>query len=103
MEINGASVVEIDKDHPRFARLESGAAMFHVVHRERDPFVVETGGVKHVDLVTAFNVVRRDRQTWVAVSAGIVLYNHEPDNVRPTAGMRLDASDGDPAPPGVRD
>src|SRR3546814_10686217 len=50
IEINGASVVEIDKDHPRFARLETGEAMFHVVHRERDPFVVEKGGVKIVDL-----------------------------------------------------
>src|SRR3546814_8809390 len=99
MEINGASVVEIDKDHPRFARLESGEAMFHVVHRERDPFVVETGGVKIVDLGTAFNVVRRDRQTSVAVSEGIVRYNPERDNVRLVAGQGTAARDGDRAPP----
>src|SRR3546814_12300513 len=50
IEINGASVVEIDADRPRFARLESGEAMFHVVHRDDDPFVVEPGGAKIVDL-----------------------------------------------------
>ena len=72
IEINGASVVELDGERPRFARLESGEAMFHVVHRDDDPFVVETGGAKIVDLGTAFNVVRRDRQTSVAVSEGIV-------------------------------
>src|SRR3546814_7021219 len=82
IEINGASVVEIDADRPRFARLESGEAMFHVVHRDDDPFVVETGGAKIVDLGTAFNVVRRDRQTSVAVSEGIILYNPDRDKVR---------------------
>src|SRR3546814_10033734 len=77
--------------------------MFHVVHRERDPFVVETGGVKIVDLGTAFNVVRRDRQTSVAVSEGIVLYNPERDNVRLVAGKGIEARDGDRDPPVVRD
>lgn len=103
IEINGASVVEIDRDRPRFARLESGEAMFHVVHRERDPFVVETGGAKIVDLGTAFNVVRRDRQTSVSVSEGIVLYNPERDNVRLVAGKGIEARDGDRNPPVVRD
>ena len=103
IEINGASVVEIDKDRPRFARLESGEAMFHVVHREHDPFVVETGGAKIVDLGTAFNVVRRDRQTSVAVSEGIVLYNPDRDNVRLVAGKGIEARDGDRNAPAVQD
>ncbi len=103
IEINGASVVEIDKDRPRFARLESGEAMFHVVHRDADPFVVETGGARIVDLGTAFNVVRRDRQTSVAVSEGIVLYNPDRDNVRLVAGKGIEARDGDPTPPVIRD
>src|SRR3546814_17695575 len=76
--------------------------MFHVVHRERDPFVVETGGAKIVDLGTAFNVVRRDRPTSVAVSEGIVLYKPDPDNVRLVAGKGIEARDGDRAPPVVR-
>lgn len=103
IEINGASVIEIDKDRPRFARLESGEAMFHVVHRDSDPFVVETGDAKIVDLGTAFNVVRRDRQTSVAVSEGIVLYNPDRDKVRLVAGKGIEARDGDRQPPVVQD
>ena len=94
IDINGGSVIEIDDDRPRFARLESGEAMFHVAHRDGDPFVVETGSARIVDLGTAFNVVRRDRATSVAVSEGIVLYNPDRDNVRLVAGKGLDARDG---------
>lgn len=103
IEINGASVIEIDKDRPRFARLESGEAMFHVVHRDDDPFVVETGDARIVDLGTAFNVVRRDRQTSVAVSEGIVLYNPDREKVRLVAGKGIEARDGDREPPVVQD
>ncbi len=103
IEINGASVVEVDPERPRFARLESGEAMFHVVHRDDDPFVVETGGAKIVDLGTAFNVVRRERQTSVAVSEGIVLYNPDRDEVRLVAGKGIEVRDGDRQPPVVRD
>ncbi|WP_077147079.1 FecR domain-containing protein [Sphingopyxis sp. KK2] len=102
IEINGASVVTLDEDRPRFARLESGEAMFHVVHRDGDPFVVEAGGNRIVDLGTAFNVVRRDRQTSVAVSEGIVVYNPSRDNVRMVAGEGIEAKDGDATPPTVR-
>lgn len=103
IEINGASVIEIDSDRPRFARLESGEAMFHVVHREDAPFVVETGGAKIVDLGTAFNVVRRESRTSVAVSEGIVLYDPDRDNVRLVAGKGIEARDGDSKPPVVQD
>lgn len=103
IEINGASILELDKDRPRFARLEAGEAMFHVVHREKDPFVVESGPSRIVDLGTAFNVVRRDRQIAVAVSEGIVLYNPQGDKVRVTAGQAIEANDGDATPPKVRD
>ncbi|MBB6424517.1 FecR domain-containing protein [Sphingopyxis sp. JAI128] len=103
IEINGGSVVEVDKDRPRFARLESGEAMFHVVHREGDPFVVEAGANRIVDLGTAFNVVRRARQTSVAVSEGVVLYNPDRDNVRVVAGKGLDARDDDNNAPAVKD
>lgn len=103
IEINGASVVELDKDRPRFARLASGEAMFHVVHRSDAPFVVEAGGARIVDLGTAFNVVRRSRQTSVAVSEGTVLYKADgaraAHNVRVAAGQGVEARDDDPKPP----
>lgn len=100
IEINGASVVTLDEDRPRFARLEQGEAMFHVVHRDDDPFVVEAGSAEIVDLGTAFNVVRRSAQTSVAVSEGVVAYNPRRENVRVVAGQGLDAADG--AAPKVR-
>lgn len=102
IEINGGSVVTLDKERPRFARLESGEAMFHVVHREDDPFVVEAGTSRIVDLGTAFNVVRSGRQTSVAVSEGVVLYNPGRDKVRVEAGQAIEARDNGPAPQ-VRD
>src|SRR3546814_13755227 len=102
IEINGASVVEIDADRPRFARRESGEAMFHVVHRDDDPFVVATGGAKIVDLGTALNVVRRDRHTPVAVSASILPYTPDRDKVRPVTGTGRETHDGHrPTPEGV--
>jgi len=94
IEINGASVVTLDDDRPRFARLEQGEAMFQVVHRDDDPFVVEAGSAEIVDLGTAFNVVRRNAQTSVAVSEGVVAYNPWRENVRVSAGQGLDAADG---------
>ena len=59
IEVNGGTLIELDEDKPRFVRLESGEAMFHVVHREGDPFMVEAGKARLVDMGTAFNVIRR--------------------------------------------
>lgn len=94
IEVNGASVLELDEDNNRFAKLESGEAMFHVVHRKGDPFTVLAGDAKLVDLGTAFNVVRRDNGTSVAVSEGIVVYNPDRENVRIDAGKAIDSRDG---------
>jgi transmembrane sensor len=103
IEVNGASVLALDDDRPRFARLESGEAMFHVVHRDDAPFVVEAGEAQIVDLGTAFNVVRRSAGTSVAVSEGVVAYNPGRQNVRVAAGQGLDAADDDRDAPKVHD
>lgn len=103
IEINGASLVTLDDDRPRFARLERGEAMFHVVHRDGDPFVVEAGKAEIVDLGTAFNVVRRNAGTSVAVSEGVVAYNPRRENVRVVAGQGLDATDDGQEAPKVHD
>lgn len=102
IEINGGSVVELDSDRPRFARLESGEAMFHVVHRDDDPFVVVAGDSRIVDLGTAFNVIRAQDRTSVAVSEGLVVFNPGRDDVRVSAGHAIDARDDAGAPPTVR-
>ncbi len=93
IEINGGTIVELDEDRPRFARLESGEAMFHVVHREGDPFMVEAGKARLVDMGTAFNVIRRRDALSVAVSEGLVLYNPDRENIRLNAGYGIEVSD----------
>ena len=93
IEMNGGTIVELDDDRPRFARLESGEAMFHVVHRDGDPFLVEAGHARLVDLGTAFNVIRRRNAVSVAVSEGLVVYNPGRENVRLNAGYGLEAPD----------
>lgn len=93
IEVNGGSILELDPKRPRFARLEQGEAMFHIVHDEKAPFVVESGGAKIVDLGTAFNVIRTEDHTSVAVSEGLVVFNPDKDNVRMRAGQGVDAAD----------
>src|SRR3546814_5331827 len=100
--VNGAARLLLDDDRPRFARLERGEAMFHVVHKDADPFVVEAGSAQFVDLGTAFNVVRGAGRTAVAVSEGIVAYNPKGANIRMTAGQGLEARDGDREAPKVQ-
>src|SRR3546814_8567733 len=76
--------------------------LFHVVHKDADPFVVESGSAQFVDLGTAFNVVRGAGRTAVAVSEGIVAYNPKGANIRMTAGQGLEARDGDREAPKVQ-
>lgn len=86
--INGGSRLGLDRGNPRFARLETGEALFEVQHDARDPFVVEAGDVRLVDAGTAFNVVRTGSDLDVAVSEGVVIVNPERENVRLPAGRR---------------
>jgi transmembrane sensor len=94
IEINGASVVTVDQDRPRFAQLDAGEAMFHVVHREGDPFIVKVGDTQLEDLGTAFNVVRNQEGLSVSVSEGMIVYNPGRQNVRVAAGQAIIAKRG---------
>ncbi|MFN7000190.1 MAG: FecR family protein [Elioraea tepidiphila] len=90
--LNGASRVALDEDRPRFARLEEGEAMFHIVHDETRPFEVAAGDALLRDLGTAFNVVREGERLHVAVAEGEVVYNpgREARHLQP--GMALTRS-----------
>lgn len=93
IELNGVSKVMLDRERPRFARLESGEALFTVVHDSARPFTVEAGDATLVDAGTAFDVIRADGVTQVAVSEGVVIYNPKGENVRLVAGKTLRAAD----------
>lgn len=86
--LNSGTKITLDKGDIRFARLESGEALFEVRHDASDPFVVESGDVRLVDAGTAFNVIRDGASLDVAVSEGLVIVNPGRENVRLPAGRR---------------
>ncbi|MFN3820248.1 FecR family protein [Blastomonas sp.] len=86
--LNGGTRIALDRRNIRFARLESGEALFEVRHDARNPFVVETGDVQLVDAGTAFNVIRTGAWLDVAVSEGVVIVNPQRENVRLPSGRR---------------
>lgn len=90
--LNGGTTLALDRRYPRYARLETGEALFEVRHNAADPFVVETGDVRLVDAGTAFNVLRDGGALDVAVSEGVVIVNPKVENVRLPAGRRATIS-----------
>ncbi len=87
--INGDSKITLDHKKPRHAVLDRGEALFTVIHRDADPFIVDTGNTRLVDAGTEFNVVKDDETLDVAVSEGVVIYNPARENISLPAGKRL--------------
>lgn len=86
--VNGASEIVLDPDAPRFAELRSGEAYFTINHDESNPFVVEVGDNRLVDIGTEFNVVLDKGELRVAVAEGAVRYEGR-EKVDLTAGQAL--------------
>ena len=91
--LNGGSRLVFDRTNGRTARLERGEAMFSVVHDESQPFTVDVGGQRLVDIGTRFDVVRSARASEVSVAEGAVLYDPEGAAVRLGAGRVLRKKD----------
>lgn len=87
--LNGSTHLVLDRDDPRFARVEQGEALFTVVHDDARPFRVEAGEARLVDMGTVFNVVHDGGRTDVAVSEGAVRWQRGADRVDLDAGMAL--------------
>ena len=94
VRLNGATVVRLDRDDPRFAALERGEAMFVVRHDASHPFTVRLGDDRLVDLGTRFDIIRTAEKTEVSVAEGAVLYNPEGERVTLQAGDMLRVADG---------
>ena len=95
--LNGGTRVTLDPDRPRYARLETGEALFEVVHDESRPFEVEAGGALLRDMGTVFNVLAERERLEVAVSEGAVLFNPAREAATITSGMALRRIAGQPA------
>jgi transmembrane sensor len=87
--LSGGTSLELDRDNSRFARLESGQALFTIRHDERNPFAVEVGDDRLVDAGTVFDVEMSEGGMQVAVSEGLVLFNPGKQNVRVAPGHIL--------------
>lgn len=94
IQLNGATVMRLDRDNPRFAALERGEALFTVRHDASHPFTVKMGDDRLVDLGTRFDIVRTPARTAVAVAEGAVLYDPEGARVHLQAGDALEIADG---------
>ena len=89
LALSGDTRLELDRDDPRFARLERGQALFTVRHDEAHPFVVMAGDDRLVDAGTVFDVALDGEHMRVAVSEGLVLFNPQDQNVKVAPGRVL--------------
>jgi transmembrane sensor len=94
IQLNGGSRLVLNDKNRRTARLESGEAMFSVVHDEARPFTVDIDGQRLVDIGTSFDVVRTAHRSEVAVAEGEVLYDPNGAAIRLGAGRVLRKRDG---------
>lgn len=93
--LNGSTRIVLDGGDSRTATLESGEALFAVVHDDAKPFRVKAGTAVLKDAGTLFNVLHEGDRTEVAVAEGAVLYNPDADAVNLTPGMALRKQGGD--------
>ena len=70
--INGDSRITLDRNDRRFARLESGEALFTVATDPDEPFRVEAGGAEIRNIGTVFGVRAEPGEVAVAVAEGAV-------------------------------
>jgi transmembrane sensor len=96
--MNGGTRLLLDSKSNRFARLESGEAVFTIRHDAANPFIVETNDATLQDVGTVFNVRQDDGSLEVSVADGAVRYNPKAEAVTVAAGNRLQVSKARPVP-----
>lgn len=94
IDIAGGSRLRLDRDNPRFASLEQGQALFHVVHDDANPFLVVAGDDKLLDAGTVFDVSLTDSGLVVGVSEGLVIFNPDDHKVEIAPGEMLTRKKG---------
>jgi transmembrane sensor len=87
--LNGDTRIQIDRKSNRFARLESGEAVFTIQHDAAHPFELEAGGATLRDIGTVFNVRQDEDGLDVAVAQGAVQYNPRQQALTINAGQHL--------------
>ena len=88
-ELNGDTVLTLDRNDPRSVEIARGEAFFSVVHHADRPFEVHSGSVVLRDVGTRFAVTRASGGLDVAVAEGAVQFQPEGANLTLTKGMML--------------
>ncbi|AKH44131.1 transmembrane sensor [Altererythrobacter atlanticus] len=92
--LSGGTRLLFDPEDPREAALEAGQALFTITHDPANPFRLEVGGDRLVDIGTVFDVAARPDSLTVAVSEGAVLFNPDGQNVELQPGDMLTSAVG---------
>lgn len=87
--MNGSTRLVLDRERPRFVRLESGEALFTVVSDPDRRFTVEAQRATIRNLGTVFNVTTIAGVLEVGVAEGAILYTSGNREVQLTTGMVL--------------
>jgi transmembrane sensor len=95
--LNGGTRIGINRKSARFARLESGEAVFTIRHDPDQPFEVEAGGATLRDIGTVFNVRHDQNGLDVTVAQGAVQFDPHGAALTIKAGQQLVFS-GKPGP-----
>ncbi len=98
IELNGGTQISLDRRDDRYARLLDGEAAFTIRHDPANPFVLQTGDTRLVDVGTRFNVRKDASGLEVAVGEGAVRYNPDDEAVLIRAGNQLVLATHAPAP-----
>lgn len=94
IDLAGGSAIELDRDDPRFARLEHGRALFTIRHDDANPFRLEAGEDTLVDAGTVFDVSLDQDSLAVSVGEGAVIFNPARQAVRLAPGEALRSARG---------
>lgn len=96
--MNGGTRLAISKAHPRQVKMSGGEALFDVRHDEKNPFTVEAGETRLIDVGTVFNVIDAKGGLDVGVAKGAVIYQARRDQIRLDAGDTLARASADATP-----
>jgi transmembrane sensor len=93
VELNGSTLLVMNRSRPRSVTLQRGEAIFTVKHDAADPFTVRVGALILQDVGTIFNVARGDGWSEVSVAEGAIRFNHTERPVTLRTGQTLRAND----------
>lgn len=92
IELNGDTRLTLDRNDPRFARLDRGQATFDVVHDPNHPFALHVGTTLVTDVGTVFDVEQYGAVVRIVVASGAVRVTTATGSVAVTKGNAVEVA-----------